>query len=56
MLSTAGLGAGHGDFIFYVQKMMTYAHMLRARLPYAGRAGPGFRPSPADRGSCSWSV
>lgn len=36
MLSAAGLGAGHGGFIFHVQKMMIYAHMVRARLPHTG--------------------
>lgn len=56
MLSTGGLRAGHGGFIFHVQKTAIYAHVVRARLPRMGRASSGFRLSPADRSNCSRSM
>lgn len=41
MLSTAGLGAGHGGFILHVQEMMICSHMVRARLPHMGKVKLG---------------
>lgn len=41
MLSTAGLGAGHGGFIFHMQKMMICVHVVRTRLPHTGQRALG---------------